>query len=416
MRHQTSKGDVFTGEKHPLPVSSVGRTSTASWARPANTTPYDANDAIGRDAGIAQVETATAVGTISEPAAQEETLSVVASITVAGDASLTVESSLLSEPVVLTFPVEESDDENAVAAAARAALLVSSEITAHYAVSGEDEDVILTALVPAEDDTDLSMSIDNDTCEGITAGSSTTTVSGSPDGTGDALVTVTGADIPGSPLAIPVAVEAGDTASEWAAKVRAALSDVGAITGLYTVGGTSANISLTRKVPAADDTTLNIALTNGSSLGITEAPTSTNTTSGSLTGTIAGSAIFEFADIGPKGGSVVVTGVDLRIDVNAVPSGMTGGFRLYIYGEEPTAILDNAAWDFVTGDRGKLLGYIDIGAPADLGSTLFRQDEVVKQFQLKAGSTSLWGVLVTKSGFTPGSSTAYTLNLHTLVA
>jgi hypothetical protein len=100
----------------------------------------------------------------------------------------------------------------------------------------------------------------------------------------------------GSPKTISVAVLNGDTAATWAGKVRTALAADAAVSALFTVGGTTTAISLTRKatatytvgsvsVPlyAANDATLNIALDNGTSTGITPAATSANTTGGTLT-------------------------------------------------------------------------------------------------------------------------------------
>ena len=128
----------------------------------------------------------------------------------------------------------------------------------------------------------------------------------------------------------------------------------------------------------------------------------------------AGSAIHVFASIGPSAGAIIITGADLRIDVAAVPSGMTS-FRLHLYDAAPTAILDNAAWDLPAGDRTAYLGYIDIGAAVDVGSTLYAQaDQVNKQFKLASASTSLYGLLVTNGGFTPTSAAVKRLRLHSV--
>jgi hypothetical protein len=91
---------------------------------------------------------------------------------------------------------------------------------------------------------------------------------------------VTGDDIVGSPLTVSVAVLNTDTAATWAGKVRTALGAVTAITSLYTVGGTTTAISLTRIVKRYNDSTLNISLANGTCTGITAAPTSVGTTAG----------------------------------------------------------------------------------------------------------------------------------------
>jgi hypothetical protein len=126
----------------------------------------------------------------------------------------------------------------------------------------------------------------------------------------------------------------------------------------------------------------------------------------------AGSAIHTFANAGPAGGNIIITGADLRIDVAAVPAGMTS-FRLHLYDAAPTAILDNAAWDLPAGDRAAYLGFIDFGSAVDVGATLYAQvDQINKQFKLATGVTSLYGLLVTNGGFTPGSATVKHIRLH----
>lgn len=98
---------------------------------------------------------------------------------------------------------------------------------------------------------------------------------------GNLNVTVTSTLVTGSPLLVPVALLLTDnTASLVATKVRAALNATAAITAHYTVGGTIAAYSLTAIEKAANDTTLNLAHANGTCVGITAAPTSTNTTAG----------------------------------------------------------------------------------------------------------------------------------------
>jgi hypothetical protein len=112
---------------------------------------------------------------------------------------------------------------------------------------------------------------------GLAAQVETATAAGTITLAGDVSVTVTGAGIAGSPLAISVPVANTDTAATWAGKVRTALSGSVAITSLYTVGGTTTAIVLTRNTPGVNDGTLNIALANGTTTGVTAAPTSANT-------------------------------------------------------------------------------------------------------------------------------------------
>ncbi len=109
----------------------------------------------------------------------------------------------------------------------------------------------------------------------------TATAVGTITGSGNATVVVTAAGVAGSPVTVPVAVTNTDTAATWAGKVRTALGLNAAITAVYTVGGSTTAIALTKIAPAlANDSTLNISLANGTCTGITAAPTSANTTPG----------------------------------------------------------------------------------------------------------------------------------------
>jgi hypothetical protein len=124
----------------------------------------------------------------------------------------------------------------------------------------------------------------------------TATAAGTISGAGNASVVVTAAGMTGTPKTISVAVAGSDTAATWAGKVRTALAADTDVSALFTVGGASASIVLTRKATgtytvgsntvdtyAANDATLNISLDNGTCTGITTAATSANTTAGVLT-------------------------------------------------------------------------------------------------------------------------------------
>ena len=119
----------------------------------------------------------------------------------------------------------------------------------------------------------------------------TATAAGTITTAGNATVTVTASGLTGSPLAISFAVVLNDTASDWATRCRAALSSNTDVAAMFDVSGTGTSIILTRKPLAtytlgsttvemayANDATLNIALADDTSAGITEAATSANTT------------------------------------------------------------------------------------------------------------------------------------------
>ncbi len=97
---------------------------------------------------------------------------------------------------------------------------------------------------------------------------------------GNLAVTVTAAGVTGSPLAFSVALVSGvdTTATLIAEKIRTAFNASTALVALYTVGGTGADITLTQKVAANNDSTLNIAI--AADLGVSAIVSSVNTTAG----------------------------------------------------------------------------------------------------------------------------------------
>jgi hypothetical protein len=96
---------------------------------------------------------------------------------------------------------------------------------------------------------------------------------------GNLAVTVTGARITGSPLAVSVPLTtAANTAALVAAQIRARFNATAAISSKYFVGGTGADVTLTEIDPQNNDTTLNIAIAAG--LGVSAITTSTDTTAG----------------------------------------------------------------------------------------------------------------------------------------
>jgi hypothetical protein len=140
-------------------------------------------------------------------------------------------------------------------------------------------------VLAVEVDSNYTVAIDSTTLIPTITGAGvnqveTATAAGTITASGNATVIVTGDDITGSPLTVSVAVLNTDTASAWAQKVRTALGAVSAITSLYTVGGSTTAITLTRIVKRYNDSTLNISLNNGTCTGITPALTSVSTTPG----------------------------------------------------------------------------------------------------------------------------------------
>jgi hypothetical protein len=121
----------------------------------------------------------------------------------------------------------------------------------------------------------------------------TATAAGTISTAGNVQVIVTAAGVTGSPITLSVAAALNDTAAQWAAKVRAALAANEAIAAKFAVSGTDASIVLTSLKGLANDATLNIALADGTSVGVTAAPSSANTTAGVVAGLISNGNVEE---------------------------------------------------------------------------------------------------------------------------
>jgi hypothetical protein len=130
----------------------------------------------------------------------------------------------------------------------------------------------------------------------------------------------------------------------------------------------------------------------------------------------AGSAIITLPSIGPSGGYVMLHSIRLLIGNTSLPTGMAG-FRLHLYTASPTAILDNAPFDLVSGEVATYAGFVDLPTPQDLGSTLHSQvDYAGPLIKLASGQSSLWAELETRGAYTPASGTAYALRVLALEA
>jgi hypothetical protein len=179
---------------------------------------------------------------------------------------------------------------------------------------------------------------------------------------------------------------------------------------LTTTGVLPAGLALATNyfVVSATADTFSFAATSGGA-----AIATTNAGSGTHTVSVVGSAIWEFPSLVAGLDVVTLREATLRIDVAAVPSGMSS-FRLHLYNATPpSAYLDNDAWDLPAGDRAAYLGFVDIGSPVDLGSTLWAQTSGINK-DVAALSGSLFCYLVTTGGYTPTSGAVKTLQLSSI--
>jgi hypothetical protein len=149
---------------------------------------------------------------------------------------------------------------------------------------------------------------------------------------------------------------------------------------------------------------------------ITRPSNTTAYTAGDVVGDTGGSAIISLTAAGPTAGFVLVQSISLVFSDSTVPSGM-GAFRLHLYSASPTAIADNAVFDLASGDRATYMGFIDLPAPQDLGSTLYTQtDYPGRLVKLAAASTSLFVEIETRGAYTPVSASTVELRVNTLEA
>jgi hypothetical protein len=104
-------------------------------------------------------------------------------------------------------------------------------------------------------------------------------VVGTITGDGHARVIVTCTGLPVTPLTTDVAVLNGDVVAVTAAKIAAALNET-AVTNLFWITSSGADVILTKKIPAATIANLNIDINNEDCTGLTDAPTSADTHAG----------------------------------------------------------------------------------------------------------------------------------------
>lgn len=152
----------------------------------------------------------------------------------------------------------------------------------------------------------------------------------------------------------------------------------------------------------------------GQSVSLTRTADTNAYAANDVVGAAPGStAALTFASMGPSGASVLITSISLEIDATAIISGETS-YRLYLYSvTPPSALGDNVAFDLPAGDRASFLGYVDLGTPIDIGSTLYVQSDNVNR-QVKLSSSSIFGYLVTIGAHTPTSARVYVIKLNTV--
>lgn len=215
-------------------------------------------------------------------------------------------------------------------------------------------------------------------------------------------------------------VTASPTANTVLARLKDLLTGIALATGTNTIGKVDINaganvvgkVGIDQTTPGTTDSVSvkSSAATSGGD--ITRPANTTAYTAGDVVGATA--AAITFSAIGTASKPLLITDATLRLDVASIPSGMTS-FRLHLYSvTPPSALADNAVWDLPSGDRASYLGYIDLGAPVDVGSTLYVQQSGVNKLITLGASTSLFGYLVTNGAYTPSSAAVHNVTLSAI--
>lgn len=146
---------------------------------------------------------------------------------------------------------------------------------------------------------------------------------------------------------------------------------------------------------------------------ITRPATTPTYTAGQLIGDTNGSAIFAFTNMAKTGGGeVMITSMELEVDVATVPTGMAG-FTVRLFNASPTAVADAGTWDIPSGDRGKYIGKVSMGTPVKEGSTLFIENDGINK-QITLPTTTLYVEMQTAGGYLATTSAVKHLTIHTM--
>lgn len=311
--------------------------------------------------GVAQVETLV----IPTDYQQSERLTVSTPCTGSGDALCTITWVGFNGgvPYPVTVAVLNGDSVSLLAEKTALALIADATVDAFFNVSNNGAAVTLQAKVVAADDPTALFTLDNNTSTGLTLDSSVALQAGGTMAvgtSGTAVLTVTSAVSDGSPLSVSFFVTSGDNASDVALKAANALSFSLANDDYIASSSTNTTI-LTARVVASNDSSLNIALSNGTCTGLIEVTNSTGTTSGgtiySTTANGAGSYAYDFSPVLNSGDILSVTASDsggtsapTTVKASATPPVLTSAsFAVDVY-DEITGVATAAS---------KVIAYID---------------------------------------------------------
>ena len=116
----------------------------------------------------------------------------------------------------------------------------------------------------------------------------------------------------------------------------------------------------------------------------------------------------EFTSMGPSASNIMITTATLEIQGGTAEA---TEWRLYLFSvTPPSAIADDGAFAFPSGDRASHLGHINLGTAVDLVDTQWIETRNINK-QVKLAGTSLFGYLVNLTTLTP-ANVAHIVTLH----
>lgn len=200
---------------------------------------------------------------------QQESITCTAGeSTGAGDITMAVTAAgMVGSPHDVVVPVSLSDGVNDVGLALRTALAADAVVALFFDVSGATDTAILTAKTAAANDATMALGFTDTDSTGVTFGASADTTAG----------------------------VAPDDAAGIAEKVKDALNADGVIGVFFVATRSGDDVILTAAAAADNDTTMNLAVEEGTASGFTDSLTSVQTTEGYAVGTwdeLGGSGTF----------------------------------------------------------------------------------------------------------------------------
>jgi hypothetical protein len=222
-------------------------------------------------------------------------------------------------------------------------------------------------------------------------------------------------------------IAADDISSVFYQRVKVALGADGSAadavggTGVDSTGVMRVSLATNVALPAGTNAIGKLAANSGVDIGdvdVTSLPATfftafsddadfTPAASSHTAGDCVGAAA-EFTTMGNSGKRIMITGASIMV---ASGTAVASAWRLHLYNvTPPSAIADDSPFDIASGDRASYLGYIDIPAATDWGSSLYVEVNGLAKPVLLSG-TSLFAYLTNVTTVTL-AAVAHKVTLH----